>query len=91
MKALDPRIDQICLQCGASRRVAHLVQAIMSDGIPRTDWEIWRVVTKPPASYVAPDTIRHARLALEEAGFLAWTGERARQGTATAKVWKTRR
>jgi hypothetical protein len=61
-------------ETGASRLAVKAVQALMQDGAQRTDEEIASAVRKPGGGRWSPDTVRHARFALQIAGALRWTG-----------------
>ncbi len=59
---------------GASRVAVLAVAACMRDGLGRTDEEIAALVRRPSGKLWAPDTVRHARLALQIANHLRWNG-----------------
>lgn len=61
-------------ETGASRLAVKAVQMLMQDNGVRTDEEIASAVRRPGGGKWSPDTIRHARFALQIAGLLRWTG-----------------
>lgn len=75
---------------GASRPAVKAVRNVMSDGGARSDEEIAALCRKPSGKPWAPDTVRHARLALQEAGAIKWTGAVRKTswgGTSCEWVW----
>lgn len=75
-----------CTARGASRRAARQVLLVMRDGVARTDEEIHaRIALDEPLS---PDRVRHARLALLDAGLLVDTRKtRLTRYKTQARLW----
>lgn len=71
----------------ASPAAVKAVRAVMVDGAPRIDEEIWRACRRN--DYISSfATVRHGRLALSEAGVLRETGERRNTSDGMpSRVW----
>ena len=76
---------------GASRFAVDAVLTAMQDGVERSDEQIANIVRRRDGRPYAPDTIRHARLALCLGTRLKWTGKvtKTRYGKPT-QTWALR-
>lgn len=69
-----------------------IVRQIMSDGVARSDQEIYTVyIAEGLMAPLSPDRIRHGRFALSNTGELVETGERRRTTNGgSGRVWRRR-
>lgn len=80
-------LDAMVKAARASSEATRRVQALMRDGKPRCDEEIWRDLR--PGYSRSQATIRHARVALSRAGILVDSGTRkATSDGGDSIVWK---